>query len=326
MNKIKYSPVNIGNVYGRLKVVSFDKMEVTKSGQKIKYWLCECQCENKTIKSIREDSLKQGKTQSCGCLHKEIALNNCKNDLTGMKFNRLTVVSRAENKGKNAAWNCLCECGNTIIVKSNCLISNRTKSCGCLAKETIIELGKSNKKNLKGLVFGKLTVIEQIKTPINLKSKSLFWLCQCECGNKIIVQSGNLLSGNTQSCGCITSIGEQLISKYLKDNHICFIAQYSYYNCKNIKPLRFDFYLPNYNCCIEFDGKQHYTPVQFNGTSLEQAQENFEYGKINDDIKNNYCKDNNITLLRIPYWDINNIKNILDGYIKLHKQNQVKVS
>ena len=62
---------------------------------------------------------------------------------------------------------------------------------------------------------------------------------------------------------------------------------------------------------IEYDGQQHYKPIEKFG--VEKA---FEKTKFRDVIKNNYCKDNNINLLRIPYWDYNNIEKILNDYLK----------
>ena len=60
-------------------------------------------------------------------------------DLTGQKFGRLTVISRAENKGKRAAWNCLCECGKKVVVEGSLLKSGNTQSCGCLKREITSE-------------------------------------------------------------------------------------------------------------------------------------------------------------------------------------------
>ena len=75
----------------------------------------------------------------------------------------------------------------------------------------------------------------------------------------------------------------------------------------------FDFYLPDYNLLIEFDGIQHYEIRGHFG-----GYDGFVDTKIRDTIKNIYCKDNNIDLLRIPYWDYKNIENILVNKLKLN--------
>lgn len=106
---------------------------------------------------------------------------------------------------------------------------------------------------------------------------------------------------------CKTSIGEKIINKFLLDNNIFFINQYRFEDCRNILPLPFDFYLPEKKICIEYDGKQH-----FDKNSRYYSKTLID----NDNIKNLYCKNNNIKLIRIPYWDFNNIQDILTGEVK----------
>ena len=110
---------------------------------------------------------------------------------------------------------------------------------------------------------------------------------------------------------CVKSKGIIEIIKQLKDFNINIITEYRFENCKDKNSLPFDIYLPNYNICIEYDGEQHFEPIRFNGISLEKAKEIFERTKKHDTIKNNYCKENNIQLIRIPYWNKNLIKEIL---------------
>lgn len=99
-------------------------------------------------------------------------------------------------------------------------------------------------------------------------------------------------------------MGEKIISEWLLINNFTFIPQHKFNECKNKRELPFDFYLTDYNICIEYDGVLHYKD-KFNNA------EEFKETKKRDKIKTNYCKDNNITLLRIPYWDFNNIEEIL---------------
>jgi very-short-patch-repair endonuclease len=109
-------------------------------------------------------------------------------------------------------------------------------------------------------------------------------------------------------CGCPicnSSKGENEIRKYLKKYNIIFKEQKKFENCKNKKELPFDFYLLDYNICIEYDGKQHFEPVQYFG-----GDKNFIIIQKHDKIKTNFCANNNITLIRIPYTE-NNIENII---------------
>ena len=107
---------------------------------------------------------------------------------------------------------------------------------------------------------------------------------------------------------CKKSIGELIIQEYLDKNRIGYLTQYKFKECRNIRQLMFDFYIPDHNICIEYDGEQHFKPVsEFGGI------EHFKKQKINDEIKNLYCKNNNINLIRIPYWEKENINSILNG-------------
>ena len=95
---------------------------------------------------------------------------------------------------------------------------------------------------------------------------------------------------------CNDSIGEKEITQYLLSNNIEFIPQYTFDGCKNKKKLPFDFYLPAYNICIEYDGLQHFKPVDHFG-----GEEGFKQRQYNDSIKNQFCRLNDIQLIRIKY-------------------------
>lgn len=101
-------------------------------------------------------------------------------------------------------------------------------------------------------------------------------------------------------CGCPQcneSHGERFVRQWLDKNKIQYVSQKKFDNCKDKYRLPFDFYLPEYNCCIEYDGKQHFKAIDWFG-----GQKSLEYTQKHDAIKNKYCEDNNIKLLRIPYF------------------------
>ena len=142
--------------------------------------------------------------------------------------------------------------------------------------------------------FGKLTVIKELK---KYKNNRTYYLCRCDCGAGKEVSTSQLTSGKSKSCGCLHfSNGEEYIKQVLDDNDIEYIRQKKFEDCKNIRPLPFDFYLPKHNTIIEFDGQQHFEPVEHWG-----GNKKFEYLKKTNSIKNNYCNDNNIKLIRFPY-------------------------
>lgn len=111
---------------------------------------------------------------------------------------------------------------------------------------------------------------------------------------------------------CKESIGEREVSILLNKLNIEYEREYRFEDCKVRRGLPFDFYLPKYNCCIEFDGEGHYLYKCFGRDLL-----NLMNIKYRDDIKTNYCNDNNIKLIRIPYWDINNIEEIIVNKLEL---------
>jgi len=100
---------------------------------------------------------------------------------------------------------------------------------------------------------------------------------------------------------CKSSKGEQTILKFLKSNNLLFIRQKRFKDCKNKYVLPFDFYLPDNNILIEFDGEQHEHPVNFYGISNETAKINFKNTKNNDNIKNQYAITHNIKMIRVSY-------------------------
>ena len=131
------NPVDlIGMKFNRLTVIN--RAASSKDGRA--RWLCRCDCGNERI--ILGKSLRNGHTQSCGCLNKELTSKNSFIDRTGERFGRLTVLSRADdyiaNNGKHhVRWNCICDCGKTTVVDVVQLVGCKTKSCGCLKEETL---------------------------------------------------------------------------------------------------------------------------------------------------------------------------------------------
>lgn len=110
-----------------------------------------------------------------------------------------------------------------------------------------------------------------------------------------------------QGCpNCKKSKGELKIKEILEKLKVKYINQYKFNDCKYKRELLFDFYLIDYNICIEYDGEQHFQPIETFG-----GLKRFEEDKIRDSIKNDYCNKNKIKVIRIPYYKFNNIESIL---------------
>lgn len=223
-------------------------------------------------------------------------------DLTNKIFGKLIVIKRDTTNTKEGKpkWLCQCECGNIISVAGKDLRNGHTKSCGCLQKESVRNI---NYKDLTEQNFGFLTVIKE--SPNRSPQGKILWTCKCNnCGKEKDILTNSLTSGKTISCGCITtSIGEINIQKILQENGIEYKKEYT---VKEIGNLRFDFALLENEKVIrliEFDGIQHYSDISGvwnKNDSLERRQER-------DQKKNAWAAANNIPLVRIPYWERDNI-------------------
>lgn len=136
-------------------------------------------------------------------------------------------------------------------------------------------------------------------------------IIRCFCGNEFTTSFANYSRYNVNkcySCSCKESSGEKCIREFLELCNINFEQEKRFDDCRDIKPLPFDFYLSEYNLIIEFDGLHHFE---------ETGRGNHEITKKHDKIKNQYCKSHNIDLLRIPYWEGSNIKNIISDKLNL---------
>jgi hypothetical protein len=146
-------------------------------------------------------------------------------DLSGKRFNRLLVINKAKRLSpkEGIRWNCLCDCGNYTIVRSDGLKQNRTKSCGCFERElnslasieVIISKMPSNSK---------LTPICRLSETLDKKHKDYSKIyCQCECGKFTCVESRSLISGGTVSCGChARKILLSRITKFTNNNPVIY--------------------------------------------------------------------------------------------------------
>ena len=128
-------------------------------------------------------------------------MERCKReDLTGQRFGRLTVVNLNEEVSKQkkcSHWNCKCDCGNEKVVYRGHLKSGRTSSCGCYHKEKM----KERIEDLTGQRFGRLVVISY-NEEVSKRKKGTFWNCKCDCGNEKVVRGVHLKGGSIVSCGC----------------------------------------------------------------------------------------------------------------------------
>ena len=284
-----------GKRFGRLTVTGYAYTKNKKA-----CWNCVCDCGNSGV--FVGSYLRNGETKSCGCHKRDVSGLHNAIDLTGKKVGRLLVQYLSQKKPRK--WHCVCECGNEVDVITNCLANEHTKSCGCLQVDSAIQ---KNIKDIAGQQFGFLTAIE---SAYHKKNVGFVWKCICKCGKECYVPLGYLTGGNTKSCGCLVSGVEEKIASLLSEYGVQFDRQKTFIGCKDQAKLKFDFYIPSMNLAIEYDGELHYKETSLKNNVQEQQRR--------DAIKTKYCEENDIILLRIPYWEKDNIESILTDWLFLY--------
>lgn len=279
-----------GKTFGYWYVLCRDMENITPV-----HWICQCKCG--IIKSVLGSNLTREKTKSCGCERRNRTI-----DFTNRILGYLTVIKQVKKEENyiqsNNLWLCKCICGKEVVL-STAQLRFKT-SCGCKRYEIA---AMKNMKDRRGERSGLLTILEPIKFPDKL---GIFWKCLCDCGNVVLIPASSFSNSHpTQSCGCITSKGETLIKKILTENNIPFESQKTYESCRFPKTNRlakFDFYINN-KFLLEFDGPQH-SITKPRGYFTE---DNLKTIKERDDYKNEWAKENNIPLKRIPYKELKNL-------------------
>ena len=218
------------------------------------------------------------------------------------------IIERDFSNTHEAHWRCkcpICKREDWIVKGSRLRGENQIKMCKiCSAKNNLKSIQQPYFKDIAGQRFGKLLALERTEE----KHKTCYiWKCLCDCGN-ICYKSGEYLrNGDTQSCGCIVkSKGEEKIENLLNAAKIQFEREKTFkdFVFSTGKHPRFDFAIYNngyLSYLIEFDGRQHFIQEDNGyGAELEKIIER-------DNIKDMWCKNNNIPLIRIPYTHLNKL-------------------
>lgn len=188
--------------FGRLTVLIFHG----RNNRKEIMWQCLCECDNLCI--IKAYNLTHGKTTSCGCKGTGPKRND---SIIGEKFGKLKVLSYAgSDSNRSSFYNCVCDCGTNKRVRARCLISGRTRTCGC----------KTSYKAIPGAVFGKILRNCKRKTKILRCDISIIdlndlWIKQ----NGKCALTGAKLFLHSKSIKCTASLDRiNSVGNYTKDN------------------------------------------------------------------------------------------------------------
>lgn len=255
-----------------------------------------------------------------------------KMDMIGKTYGQL-IVRRLKDiseykDGKRPVleWYCDCSCGNkNILVKGTELRAGRKTMCSeCAMKLKREHTHSYFFKDITGNRYGKLVAIKPYYDDWNDNhNKSILWLCKCDCGREVIVSENKLQTGSTSSCGCLVSKGEERIRYILDLYNINYERQYKFDDLRNLdtnRRLKFDFAIFDFNnnlkFLLEYDGNQHVYGSRYS-KDPEKNKQKFERLKRSDQMKNDYCDQHNIKLIRIDHKHFNDIYEIVfDNLLK----------
>lgn len=187
------------------------------------------------------------------------------------------------------------ECGHVFRRKPITVLNSNT----CAECERLALL----KENIERCIQLTDTSYELMECSYSNKNALFF---HYECGNFFECTPDNFYKGN-RCPKCSRSKGEKCISDFLAEIGVGYVQEKTF---KGLGRKRFDFYLPSYNACIEYDGQLHFEAVDhFGGADALEKQQR------SDNIKNVYCMINDIPLLRIPYWDYDKIPELIKLFL-----------
>jgi very-short-patch-repair endonuclease len=215
-------------------------------------------------------------------------------------------------KGAKTRIKLLCkDCNNEFEVAVDNFLNNGQRCTYCTKRKVSDKSRKTVDQFIKDArkVHGNLYNYSQVHYEGSTRKVNI--VCQ-EHGTFFQKASSHLQGSVCPLCKKVSK-GEKRIASFLDNSNILYVRQNSL-GCINLETnysLRFDFYLPDYKMCVEYDGEQHFKQMKAL-LGEERSLKVLEDVKKRDRIKNKYCKENNINLLRINYKDYNNIEKILN--------------
>lgn len=252
-----------------------------------------CGCKNHTFKTSLNSFLR-GKQQCEYCSnHSKWNLDKVKQWALSNSDCELLATEYIDCKTK-MPFKCIC--GEVFYTNLNSFITENKKQCNVCG----VEIRARKLSNSYEDVYDEISTSGcELLSDTYINTNSPLIIKCSECGEPFECSLDEFRVKTIKACPYCnigTPTGEKILKNLFVENNIEYIPQYTFDDCKYKKLLRFDFYLPKTNYCVEVDGKQHREPVDFFG-----GEEAFEELKIKDEIKNKYCQLNGINLIRIPY-------------------------
>lgn len=262
----------------------------------------KCKCGNEFETTVEKFVLRN-KRQCNECGLQRVYDSNRYTTEEVRKFieqNNCELISK-EYKGITDEIKVKCSCGEIFTTTFDYFKNGNKRLCNTCSNEVRIENLKLSSKYVENYIKKKGCTL--LSDYVDIKSNILI---KCKCGEVFETTFDCFKSKEKTRCDKCSgkmSSGERIIDDWLTAHDIEFKRQYRIKECRYKKPLPFDFAVFKNNelhCLIEYDGEQHFNPYRFKDNQV------FEYKKLKsvqerDKIKNQYCKCNNIELLRISY-------------------------
>lgn len=223
--------------------------------------------------------------------------------------NNIKIIGKYN--GSHNLMQCRCLIDNCEWESYSCNLLNQSAGCPECNKKRMRELEALSNEEFVSRLKESNKNIEALDTYINADTKLKF---KCKVHNcEFITSPKTFLYKGGRGCPyCNQSSGEKKMVKILEKKGFQIIQQHTFENCKNIHKLRFDAYDVDNNIAYEYQGEQHYYPIDFAGKGNDWAKEQYNIGNKRDNIKIKYCKENKIPLIIVPHWEFDNMEEFLD--------------
>lgn len=306
----------------KLKDIFIEEMKVINPDIKILSgyvnWNTKIHCRCKIHKNYEWDAAVSSLLYGSGC---KLCGHIKRWDSRGRKTTRDFILEMeninsnikiiGEYTGSHNLIKCKCKIDNREWESYPANLLNKTAGCPTCATRRIREAeGLTHKEFIQRLNISNenIDVLDEYQ---NVSTKLRF---RCKTHNYIFETSPRtfLYKGGKGCPYCNQSVGEHKMVSILKNKGFAIKQQYTFDDCKYINKLRFDAYDIENNIVYEYQGQQHYYPIDFAGKGKEWANEQFEICVKRDDIKSKYCDSHNIPLIKIPYWEFDNMEDYIN--------------
>lgn len=264
-------------------------------------------CPKHKYVGIQQKSLHQLKNGRCGC-------NYCNNVLDTytfkekLKSRNINIDFIGEYKGQDIKMEFICPIHKTHYMQKPRKIFEGVNGCPNCHHEFLVSNKLLTREQAQEKLNEKFPSLKIVGNYTNTFENTELYCSKHNC-NFLCSINNFLYKGRHRCCDLDNSyIGEDKISDYLSSNSIKYETQKTFDDLVGVNggKLSYDFYLCDYNTCIEFNGEQHYQPIKRFG-----GDKRFEKQQIHDKRKEEFCKNNNIRLIVIPYWEKENIDSFL---------------